>query len=96
MSRQHELKCHPGPFAALARGVKTFEIRNNDRAFELGDELFLCEWNEVTGYSGRALRALVAYVLDLREVPDLYLAPDGKDWVAIGLVHLAPARRQAT
>ena len=40
----HELKCHPEFFAALASGVKTFEIRKNDRGFKVGDLIALNEF----------------------------------------------------
>lgn len=45
---QHELKTDPAVFDAVARGVKTHEIRLNDRNFKVGDMLVLRE----TRYSG--------------------------------------------
>jgi len=44
MSATHDLKCWPGPFAAVASGLKTFEIRKDDRPYAVGDTLILREW----------------------------------------------------
>ena len=41
----HSLKCHPGPFDAIVSGVKTFEYRENDRDFMVGDTLELSEFD---------------------------------------------------
>lgn len=37
----HTLKCDPAPFDAVAAGIKTHEIRFDDRAFAVGDVLTL-------------------------------------------------------
>lgn len=60
----HELKTWPQYWVAVAAGSKPFELRRDDRAFEVGDTLVLREWNPVTHcYSGRSLRVPVTYVL---------------------------------
>ena len=41
---EHELKCWPEFFEPTAAGVKTFEIRRNDRGFKVDDWLHLREW----------------------------------------------------
>lgn len=37
----HDLKTDPEVFDAVARGEKTFEIRKDDRGFQVGDTLLL-------------------------------------------------------
>lgn len=62
--KTHHLKTWPNFFNEVASGVKTFEIRKNDRDFREGDILVLQEWlpgNQE--YSGRELTRRVAYLL---------------------------------
>ena len=49
----HELKTDPIVFNDVWRGVKTFEIRYDDRDFRVGDDLRLRE----TRYSGAEMQA---------------------------------------
>ena len=44
MSTTHNLKCWPEPFAAVASGIKTFEVRVDDLPYAVGDTLILREW----------------------------------------------------
>lgn len=59
----HDLKTWPVYFREVESGVKTFEVRRDDRDFEAGDELLLREWHPETGYTGRSVRRVVSYVL---------------------------------
>lgn len=61
---RHELKTDPDVFDAVARGVKTHEIRKNDRGFAVGDELLLRE----TVHSGVAIRAGANLIYTGREL----------------------------
>lgn len=58
----HELKTYPKYFQETIEGNKPFEIRKNDRNFQVGDVLILKEWDNIK-YSGREIGAVVRYVL---------------------------------
>jgi hypothetical protein len=70
--RIHELKTDPEVFQAAWEGRKTFEIRLNDRDFQVGDSLYLLE-TQHTGeemragapliYTGRTQMKVVSHVL---------------------------------
>ncbi len=55
--REHVLKCWPQFMPRIASGQKTFEIRKNDRDYQVGDRLRLCEYDPKTSvqwaYEGR-------------------------------------------
>ena len=60
---KHNLKILPEYFDAIVSGKKTFEVRFNDRDYQVDDILLLQEW--VDGqYTGRSLEAKVTYLLD--------------------------------
>lgn len=53
----HELKTYPKYFQETIEGNKPFEIRKNDRNFQVGDVLILKEWDNIK-YSGREIGAV--------------------------------------
>ena len=59
----HELKTYPHYFKQSIEGKKLFEIRLNDRNFQVGDIVILKEWDNIK-YSGRELRGVIKYILD--------------------------------
>lgn len=60
----HELKTHPQYFRRLFEGSKNFEVRKNDRDFQIGDTLKLKEWDPVTEqYTERIEFRHVTYIL---------------------------------
>ena len=60
----HNLKTWPQYFEAVRDGKKTFEVRRNDRGFQVGDRLSLQEWDPDEGkYTGRELHRYVSYML---------------------------------
>lgn len=63
MSKTHELKIYPKYFEAILDGKKTFEIRKDDRDFQVGDSIVLKEWDNIK-YSGREIQAIIKYMLD--------------------------------
>lgn len=46
--REHVLKCWPQFMPRIASGQKTFEIRKNDRDYQVGDRLRLYEYDPKT------------------------------------------------
>ena len=64
MSKEHKLKTWPEYFQAVKTGAKTFEVRENDRFFAVGDTLILNEFDGDHGrYTGESLKLTVTYVL---------------------------------
>lgn len=62
-SRTHDLKVWPEYFAPLHARAKTFEIRNNDRGFAVGDRLRLREFDpHRQAYTGRETVRVVSYL----------------------------------
>lgn len=61
----HELKISPCYFADVISGNKTFELRKNDRFFQVGDLLALNEFDSKTkSYSGNSCLVYVDYILN--------------------------------
>jgi len=59
----HELKCWPEGFQAVVDGRKPFEVRKDDRGFEVGDTLHLREYDPDVGtYTGRETDVRVTYI----------------------------------
>jgi Domain of unknown function (DUF3850) len=64
MKKQHEVKSWPEFFTAVRSGLKTFELRKNDRNYQPGDILVLKEWEPNTAqFTGRECRRRIAYVM---------------------------------
>jgi hypothetical protein len=60
----HQLKVWPQFYPALVDGSKTFEVRKNDRGYQVGDLLVLQEWDPATdAYTGRSTLRHVTYML---------------------------------
>lgn len=60
--KTHALKILPEFFAVVGR-EKTFEVRKDDRGFQVGDTLWLQEWTEADGYTGKDKKFAVSYIL---------------------------------
>ena len=64
MPELHKLKTWSEYFNAVKEGRKTFEIRKDDRNFQVGDRLLLQEYNPRTGmYEMGELEVKVMYIL---------------------------------
>lgn len=60
----HMLKTWPIHFEAVNSWKKNFEVRKNDRDFQVGDQLILQEFAPELGvYTGRSIVANVQYIL---------------------------------
>ena len=57
----HRLKISPFFFDPVRRGLKTFEIRKNDRDYEVGDTVTLCECRN-DEYTGREITVAITYI----------------------------------
>lgn len=58
----HELKTWTNGFQPVWEGLKLYEIRKADRPFLEGDALFLYEWDQNQGYSGRIIVAQITCI----------------------------------
>lgn len=63
----HALKILPEYFEAVRNGRKTFELRNNDRDFRVGDYLALNEWDG-DHYTGRTELVEVTYMMNPNDI----------------------------
>lgn len=60
----HELKTWPAYFAAVRRGDKPFDIRKNDRDFEVGDTVILQEFDpDQDAYTGQTETRTIRFLL---------------------------------
>jgi len=63
----HELKTLPEFYQRILNRQKTFEVRYNDRNFQVGDHLNLREYNG--RYTGRSMTVQVKYLTDYEQKP---------------------------
>lgn len=82
--RVHYLKTWPVFFDAVKGGKKTFEIRKDDREFDVGDILILQYWDPIiaakddnpsSGYNGKEIRGEVTYLLLSSDCSSIGLEP---------------------
>ena len=77
----HYLKCRVLFYQDIVSGLKTFEIRQNDRNYQVGDILMLREWDDRVDmgpafFTGREVQRLVVYMTDFQQCPG---------WVVLGI-----------
>lgn len=67
MNKTHELKIAPEYFKAVVEGVKTFELRYNDRNFKVGDTIILKEYEHLFDmeyrHTGKEVTREISYIL---------------------------------
>lgn len=62
--KTHYLKTIQPFFSEVKNGTKTFEHRKNDRDFQVGDEVYLQEYDLMfNSFSGQEIRGTITYVL---------------------------------
>ena len=59
----HNLKIKPQYFKDVVCGIKTFEVRKNDRGFEIGD-LMVLETYDNEKFTGSFVNTEITYILD--------------------------------
>ena len=64
MGKIHSLKTWPEYFNKVVSGEKSFEVRKDDRGFEVGDTLILQEFIMNFGYTDREIYKEVTYKLE--------------------------------
>lgn len=82
---EHSLKTLSQYFRDVKSGAKNFELRKNDRNYQVGDTLVLEEWIPdgifTGGYTGQVIRRQVQYIL--KDCPEFGLM-DGYCILGIG------------
>lgn len=62
--KSHIIKCWPKYFKPLDTRQKTFEIRKNDRDYQVGDTLIIKEWDPDTQKeTGRWVARTITYMV---------------------------------
>lgn len=65
----HHLKIQPEYFDSVSKGIKSFEIRKNDRNYKVGDVLLLQEYiPSETKFTGRVLDRKITYITDYAQL----------------------------
>ncbi|MFG6322390.1 MAG: DUF3850 domain-containing protein [Lachnospiraceae bacterium] len=59
----HELKVLQDYFDDVLTGKKRFELRRDDRDYQVGDIFILKEWTPDGGYTGRQYSGTISYIL---------------------------------
>jgi hypothetical protein len=73
----HELKILPEYFEAVIGGLKSAEVRKNDRDYKVSDYLELKEWDALsepfTGFTGRIIVRQFTHIADLKDYAHGYV-----------------------
>lgn len=63
----HNLKIKMEYFEAVLNGLKTFEIRYNDRNFKVFDYVYLNEVDDKFDSTGRSIKVKITYITDFEQ-----------------------------
>jgi Domain of unknown function (DUF3850) len=62
--KTHQLKSWPEYFKPISMGMKTFDLRKDDRGYNVGDDIQFEEFNVKTGdYTGAVATRRISYIL---------------------------------
>jgi hypothetical protein len=62
--KTHHLKCYPDIFEVMFKEEKSFDIRKNDRNFEVGDQIILYEYDPIEKqYLSRHKHGLITFIM---------------------------------
>ncbi|WP_145522081.1 DUF3850 domain-containing protein [Yersinia ruckeri] len=70
--KTHGLKIRPEFFAPVYQGIKTAEVRLNDRNFQVGDTLTLREF-DAGNYTGSFVNRQITHVADIGDIKPGYV-----------------------
>lgn len=68
LKQNHNIKILPQYFEAVVKGLKTFEVRYNDRNYKSGDRIILMEFDGNT-YTGREVTAEITFMTNYEQKP---------------------------
>ena len=81
---EHKVKTWPPFFKDALLGKRLFELRINDRDYQVGDTLLQAEYDpELKDYTGMKHRQKITYVLKAEDVPGKFGLKEG--WCILGL-----------
>ena len=97
---KHELKIWPQYFARVSDGSKTFEVRENDRGFQQGDEVVLREWDPEedphdTDPMGRSMGTAMGYTHEQLAFRIGFVLPIDATRVVFSLLPYQPKESQS-
>lgn len=85
--RRHQLKTIDPYFNSVACEIKPFELRRDDRGFEVGDVLVLCQYSQAREeYTGKVVFREITYIV--RDRPEYGLMPG---FCILGIKPVGPA-----
>lgn len=91
----HKLKCWPEFFDAMVNGVKTHDVRVDDRQYNLGDTLRCFEYDPAVELAtGREADFVVTYIARGSSCPGLHDVPENIVVMSVRLV--APQDAEGT
>lgn len=81
---EHRVKTWPPFFKDALLNKKKFELRLNDRDYQVGDTLLQEEFDpELKDYTGMKRRSNIIYVMRAEDIPKTWGLKDG--WCILGL-----------